>query len=123
MAFQNPCTGELFVGVGFMHTKVTLTLAPNFHVSAEENLEGVKGTTASGVRYVVPEQTSSHMIIDQDFAPANATVEHMMQFIRQAEDGTFILGDDFFVRIRFHVTINANGDETVSFFDPTATCH
>jgi len=118
----NPCTSESFSGTGFLHVKVTLTLAPNFHVSAEANLESAQGTTASGVRYVVPLQVAAHVIIDSDFAPVTSTFEEMAQFIRQAEDGTLIMGDDFFLRTRFHVTVNANGDVTASFTDFTITC-
>ena len=89
----------------------------------EENLEAVKGTTVSGVRYGVPEQNSLHTIIDtSDSAPANQTIEEMMQFIRQAEDGSFIMGDDFYVSLKSHVTVNANGDLKVFFFEPTAMC-
>lgn len=118
----NPCTGEVFTGSGFFHLKITLTLAPNFHISVEENFESAQGTTASGVRYVVPAQVATHTIIDSDFAPVTSTFEEMLQFIRQADDGTFVLGDDFFVRIKAHITVNANGDVTASFSDFTITC-
>ena len=110
----NPCTGEAFSGPGFIHMKIYLTSAPNFHISIEENLEDVKGVTVTGVRYVVPAQTSQHLIADQDFAPSSGTFEEIEQFIRQGEDGTFIMGDDFYMRFMFHFTVNANGDATAS---------
>jgi len=110
----NPCTGEAFSGPGFIHMKIYLTSAPNFHISIEENLEDVKGVTLTGVRYVVPEQTSEQLIADQDFAPASVTFEETEQFVRQAEDGTLIMGDDFYLRMMFHSTVNANGDATAS---------
>jgi len=110
----NPCTGEPFSGPGFIHFKMYLTSAPNFHISIEENLEDVKGVTVTGVRYVVPAQTSEQVISDQDFAPSTGTFEETEQFVRQAEDGTLILGDDFYMRMSFHFTVNANGDATAS---------
>jgi hypothetical protein len=121
-ASVNPCTGEAFSGGGFIHFKIYLTSAPNFHISVEENLEDVKGVTVTGVSYVVPAQTSDQMISDQDFAPSTGTFEEMEQFIRQAEDGTLIIGDDFYLRMSFHFTVNANGVPTASFTDATATC-
>ncbi len=113
-ASVNPCTGEAFSGTGFIHLKIYLTSAPNFHISIEENLEDVKGVTVTGVRYVVPAQTSEQLIADQDFAPATGTFEETEQFVREAEDGTLILGDDFYMRMSFHFTVNANGDATAS---------
>src|SRR5712671_1389288 len=122
LAGTNPCTGELFQGSGFVHIKVYETLAPNFHVSMEENLESFQATTVTGVRYVAPLQAASHEIADTDFVPANATVEEMVQFIRQAEDGSFVMGDDFFFRLSAHFTYNGNGDLTASFSDMTTEC-
>ena len=118
----NPCTGEGFTGSGFSHVKFTFQFTPNFHISVEENVESAQGVTASGVRYVAPEQTSFHVIIDSDSAPVNQTVEEMLQFIRQAEDGSLLMGDDSYVRMKVHATVNANGDLTVFFSDFTMTC-
>lgn len=121
-AFDNPCTAEPFSGSGFFHFKTHLTTAPNFHESTEMNFEDTKGFTLTGVRYVVPFDVSAHQIVDSDFAPANGTTEVMEQFIRQAEDGTLITGDDFLFRLRLHFTVNAAGVVTSSFSDPRAEC-
>ena len=118
----NLCTGEAFAGAGFLHVRTTLTTAPNFHMGVEVNLESAQGTTVTGVRYVAPSQNSFHQIIDSDFVPANATSEEMLQFIRQGEDGSFVLGDDFYVRTKLHVTVNANGEMTVDNLETTFTC-
>ncbi len=118
----NPCTGEAFQGSGFLHTKVFETFDPNFHVSMELNLESFQGATVTGVRYVVPLQSSSHTIADTNFVPVNATEEQMVQFIRQAEDGSFVMGDDFFFRFSAHFTYNGNGDLTASFSNLTMEC-
>jgi hypothetical protein len=118
----NPCTGEAFAGSGFIHVKVFEVFAPNYHVSMEANVESFQGVTITGVRYVVPEQLSSHTIADTNAVPANGTDEEMAQLIRQAEDGSLVTGDDFFVRISSHFTYNGNGDLTASFSDMTAEC-
>jgi len=122
LAGTNPCTGEVFEGTGFVHMKVFETFDPNHHVSMELNLESFQATTVTGVRYVAPLQASSHQIADTDFVPANSTVEEMVQFIRQAEDGSFVMGDDFFFRFSAHFTYNGNGDLTASFSDLTTEC-
>jgi hypothetical protein len=44
------------------------------------------------------------------------------QFIRQAEDGSFVMGDDFIFRFSAHFTYNGNGDLTASFSDLTTEC-
>ena len=51
-----------------------------------------------------------------------STVEEMVQFIRQAEDGSFVMGDDFIFRFSAHFTYNGNGDLTASFSDLTTEC-
>ncbi len=122
LAGTNPCTGEVFEGSGFVHMKVFETFDPNYHVSMELNLESFQATTVTGVRYVAPLQAASHEIADTDFVPANSTVEEMVQFIRQAEDGSFVMGDDFFFRLSAHFTYNGNGDLTASFSDMTTEC-
>lgn len=119
---MSPCTGEAFVGSGFIHMKFFETFDPNFHLSAEMNLESFQATTVFGVRYVAPLQAQLHSIADTDFVPANATEEIMEQLIRQAEDGSFVMGDDFFFRFSSHFTFNANGDLTSEFSDPTIEC-
>jgi len=118
----NPCTGEFLQGSGFEHVKIYESFAPNYHLSMEANVESFQATTVTGVRYVVPEQLSSHTIADTDAVPANATDEATAQLIRQAEDGSFVMGDDFYLRYSAHFTYNGNGDLTASFSDLTMEC-
>jgi hypothetical protein len=115
----NPCTSELFTGSGFFHLKTTFQTAPNTHVSVELNLESAQGVTESGVRYVVTEQSNSEMVFDTDSAPASQTFEFIEHFVRQKED---VAGDDFYLRFKSHVTVNANGTTTVTFSDFTMDC-
>jgi hypothetical protein len=119
---NNPCTGEAFVGSGFIHVKIFESFVPNYHVSMEENVESFQAATSSGVRYVVPEQISSHTIADTDGVPVNSTVEEIAQAIRQGEDGALVTGDDFYIRFSSHYTYNGNGDLTASFSDFTTEC-
>jgi hypothetical protein len=119
---SNPCTGEAFVGSGFIHVKIFESFDPNYHVSMEENVESFQATTPSGVRYVVPEQIASHTIADTDAVPVNSTVEEIGQAIRQGEDGALVTGDDFYIRFSSHYTYNGNGDLTASFSDFTTDC-
>ena len=121
-AVSNPCTGEAVHGSGFLHMKIYEAFDPNYHVSIEANVESFQGTTLTGVRYVVPEQLSSHTIADADGLPVNSTVEEIAQLIRQAEDGSLVAGDDFYFRFSSHYTYNGNGDLTASFSDLTTEC-
>jgi hypothetical protein len=118
----NPCTGEAFQGSGFIHIKIFESFDPNYHVSMEANVESFQGVTASGVMYVLPEQLASHTIADSNGLPVNATDEEMAQIIRQGEDGSLVMGDDFFVRISSHFTYNGNGDLTADFSNVTTEC-
>ncbi len=121
-AVINPCTSELFSGSGFFHIKTVVTFTPNTHFSSELNVEDFKGATATGVTYVATEESSFHTIFDTDVAPATQNQEFTEHFIRQGEDGTFIMGDDFYARVRAQLTINANGVVTVDNSEFTITC-
>ena len=122
-SFFNPCTGEVLTGSGFLHFRESITTTPNFHFSLEENIESFQATTALGVRYVVPAQLSEHIVADQDFMPTTENAEETFQLIRQAEDGTFVLGDDFFFRIHIVFVVDANGVVRVDTFEFSQTCH
>jgi len=118
----NPCTGELVTGSGFVHGTFTLETTPNLHISGEFNAENFKGTTGSGVQYIATEQDNFHFIFDvPDFAPATYTVELTTHLVRQGQDPSFT-NDDFHVRIKGHVTVNANGAVTAQFSDFTTEC-
>ena len=78
-------------------------------------------------RYLIPEflalaSTDQARTVLTDSAPANGTFEAMEHFIRQKEDGTFVAGDDFYLRFKIHITVNANGTPTVSFSDFAIDC-
>ena len=115
----NPCNGETFTGSLFLHLKSYIDFTPNGHISVEFNVEDAKGTTTSGVRYVVNDQQNFHLIFDiPDLAPLTQTSELMIHFIREGQ----VPGDDFYFRFKAHLTINSNGVVTVLFSDPSMSC-
>jgi hypothetical protein len=118
--FTNPCTFESFIGSGMYHTSVDGIPLPGQNFHSQSNFQGVQGTTATGVKYVVPDQASGHI----NDAPPGTTVndEFMQQFIRQGDDGTYVLGDDFYVKFQFVYVVNANGTTTVQSFSFTPMC-
>ena len=47
----------------------------------------------------------------------------MIQFIRFGEDGTYLIGDDFYEHFLYHATVNANGIVTVDDLTVETRCH
>jgi hypothetical protein len=110
----NPCTAEAVTLTGFIHTE-TDTTGGKFRI--QMNLQDVKGTTVAGVRYVSKNTVSA---IVNDLPPGStANGEASNHMVRQAEDGTFPLGDDFMLKARAQFVVNANGVTTVSNFEVT----
>jgi hypothetical protein len=121
----NPCTLEPFAGTGFLHMTVSSNLSTSGMVTShtEANLESLQAVTMTGAKYVVPAETSETVGFDStDLMPFHETVELDEQFIRLGEDGTFVLGDDFYEHIIAHVTVNANSVITVNNFTVQARC-
>ena len=114
----NGCTGEYVLFQGFVHSKYTLGVSESgmIHGSDESNVESAQGVTLTGVRYVLIESSTDHKNFDMtDLAPVSITQESTLHFVRQGEDPTFPLGDDFYVHLSNHVTVNANGEVTSEF--------
>jgi hypothetical protein len=124
-AGDNPCTGEAFSGTGALHMLVggTLSGGGTAQSHTEANLQGLKATTLLGKKYVVVD-TSNHTIVfdTPDLMPFHEELEWTVQFVRQAEDGSLIMGDDFYEHILAHVTVNANGVVTVDDFTDDQRC-
>jgi len=124
--FDNPCTGELFVAKGYIHTRTYVDINPDgtTHFSGQSNLQGVEGYTLTGVRYIVQENASNHIIFDSDAAPFNVQGVFRLHFVRVTSDGTINKNDDFVLYIRMHTTINANGVPTATRLeDPQTRCN
>lgn len=119
----NDCTGEMVFIDGTMHNKVTSNSSlTTLKSEIEMNLTGVKGTTATGVRYVMNDQTSD--MEHADFDPtgnAQMTVENTTNLTRQGESGALVVGDDFRLHVLTHLTI-ANGAITSEKHDLRADC-
>jgi hypothetical protein len=125
--FLNTCIvpAEPFIAAGFFHVKASFNQSGGGTVlqTFEANLQNMKGMTTSGVTYIVPEESTTHIVGDgSDLMPMNFTFEQMSQFIRQGENGTLFLNDDFFTHLLIHGTINAKGVMTVDRVEPREGC-
>ena len=104
----NTCTGEPFTGTGMLHfltsDNVSASGAIQFHLDAR--VDGLKAVTPNGKTYVVQDTFNWEFVFSR---AAEETFDITAHFIRVGEDGTFVLGDDFYEYIRTHITANANG--------------
>ena len=115
MGFTNICRAEAFTATGFIHTKVTVVQSNGGSTlfSIESNLLGVKAAVPlTGARYVVTETTTNHLLVDPDGGPNNSNLVYKLTFVRQGDDGSLIVGDDFTMYVRLHLTVNPNGTTT-----------
>jgi hypothetical protein len=112
----NTCRAETFTATGFIHTKATFVQSNGGSTlfSVESNLQDVKAFALTGARYVVTESTSDHLLIDPENGPNNGNLVFKQKFVRQGDDGSLVLGDDFSAYFRVHMTINSNGTMTVN---------
>jgi hypothetical protein len=113
---DNPCTSEMVAITGNVH----LLFAGNTSGSgteqshAEANLQGVTGIgVMTGAKYVAVDTSSHTLVFDTDLAPFHAKDEETALLVRQGETGTFFSGDDFYLHMLAHATVNANGTVTV----------
>jgi hypothetical protein len=106
----NECTQEEVLATGRLHVRVYFSVSDGkAHYSAHTNLQGVEGSTMDGVRYVVQETSNDHIIQDFDFMPSNSQVEFKEHLVRLKSGATLEKEDDFFMYVRGHMTVNANG--------------
>jgi hypothetical protein len=89
-------------------------------------LQGLQAVvvTALGAtkKYVVPGESTQSFMFDTDGAPFHFTMESMVQFIRQGDDGTYITGDDFYEHVLIRVRVNANGTANVEDVSGDSRC-
>jgi hypothetical protein len=124
-AGTNPCTAEAFSGTGALHFVVggNSLLSGTAQSHFEANLQGLKATTVLGKKYVVVDTSNQTLVFDKaDAMPFHEKLEWTVQFVRQGEDGSLIMGDDFYEHILAHVTVNANGIVTVDDFSDDQRC-
>jgi hypothetical protein len=120
----NPCTLEPFAGTGNLHLLITdnLSSSGNVQYHLEASLSGLQAMTVTGKKYVVVFQEDQTDTFDSDGMPAHETLEHTVQFIRSGEDGSLMVGDDFYEHFLAHITANANGTVTVNDLTVNSTC-
>jgi len=103
----NLCTGEAFTGTGnmrFFENADATTSGIQYHLNVR--FDGLQAFTPSGKKYVVQDTLNWEFVFR---TAAEETYDATVRFIRVGEDGTLILGDDFYEYLRTHITANANG--------------
>ena len=122
---ENACifpTETLFIE-GTAHFKVTdNSSSDGIKSQVEMNLTGVKGITATGVRYVMNSQTSDVQHAEFDpLGDAQMTMEESTILNRQGETGALLTGDDFRLHVITHLTVT-NGVPKASKYELRADC-
>jgi hypothetical protein len=122
-AVFNDCTGEWVTINGTSHNKVTDNSSlSGIKYQIETNLTGVKGATATGVRYVMNDQLSDMQHAEFDpFGSVQMNTEQSTILTRQGESGALLTGDDFRLHVLTHLTV-ANGVPRADGFDLRAEC-
>ena len=114
---SNPCTGENVVGTIRVHFLLTLTANDN-NVSGMELLQysaqGVGQTT--GARYAGDE--TGHTSFKSSLVNEQTTMTDSVTFHLTTPGG----GNNMVISGRSHITVNANGDVTVSYDDLSFSC-
>jgi hypothetical protein len=105
---MNSCKGEMFTGTGMMHFLEidNVSTSGNVNYDLEVRFDGLQAFTSSGVKYVAQDVFDNHIIFSGATAMGFDLVAH---YVRVGEDGTLILGDDFYEYLRTHITANSNG--------------
>jgi hypothetical protein len=124
--FANPCAdGELFSATGTVQivSSINESAGGRSLMHLEMNSSGAQGVTVLPPfkKYVVVDNEGETATADTPF-PAEDTLVVTIQFIRQGEDGTLFPGDDLYMDVRVHFTINANGELTADFNRSDARC-
>jgi hypothetical protein len=104
----NPCNGEDFIGAGTLHTlmseNVSATGGLISHI--DFSIDGLHAVTLGGKKYVVQDVLRDSLT----FTGADEQTSDMtIHYVRQGDDGTLILGDDFYEYLRTHITVSASG--------------
>jgi hypothetical protein len=112
----NPCTGEAFVGDGTLHTTMSenLSASGNIESHLEARIDGLKAVTLTGKKYVVQDTFNWQFTIAKG---SEETFDIVAHYVRVGEDGSLVLGDDFYEYMKTHITANANGMVTASKVD------
>jgi hypothetical protein len=119
----NLCTMEDFSGTGNLHSSITENLSTSGVLETHVlfSIDGLNAVTLLGKRYIVQDVYNHEFVFgssDED------TFQIRAHYIRQGEDGSLILGDDFYFYLRTHITadpttgavkslhVDTSGDDT-----------
>ena len=125
----NECTEEVVVMTGTIHFSESINASPDdSKTHLEMNLVGVKGITATGVRYTMSSQTSDtqHADIDPE-GDALIMSEASTVMNRQGESFTGLMPagdprlDDYRLHVLMHLTVS-NGEVTPRKMELRADC-
>lgn len=114
----NPCNGDQVTFQGNMHVTNTLTTdsGGGTHLKTHVNYQNVSGTGApSGLSYTV-RTTTNESINDNDGPQSEMTIISTVRLISQ---GSTL---NYFMRLVFHVTVNANGETTSTVTESNMEC-
>ncbi len=124
--FTNPCTGEM-VGSpdGYLHSLYFASMDGNgaIHVDSHDNVQG--GTAVgmtTGEQYIFNEASSlntNNIAFAVDPVDGRAAEGDFVHYVKVISPGS---GDNFFVRIQQHLTIDAGGVTTVLRDEETTEC-
>lgn len=108
----NLCTGETFTGTGNSRFLLSENVSTSGVIQSHLNvrIDGLQAVgTLSGKRYVVQDTFNHEFVLG---TASEDTFDITAHFVRVGEDGTLVVGDDFYEYLRAHITANANGDVT-----------
>jgi hypothetical protein len=127
--FTNACVDppETFTAAGNLRLAISGTASSGGTVTSrfDTTLQGFKAqaVTLNGTKnYVVPGESTDSFFFDEDLAPFHLTTESMLQFVRQGNDGTYIIGDDFYEHVLVRVRVDANGTARVEEASGDSRC-
>jgi hypothetical protein len=104
----NSCTAESFTGTGTMHFLMSDRMSSGGAIQHHllTTIDGLQAVTPLGKRYIVQDTFNDEFVFS---GASEETFNVTAHYIRVGEDGTLIVGDDFYEYIRTHITANANG--------------
>jgi hypothetical protein len=107
----NTCTGDIFTGTGTLHFLFSENLSSSgvleHHLDARlDGLQVVTTFPVAGKKYVVQDTFDDEFVFG---SAAEETFDITAHFVRVGEDGTLVLGDDFYEYFRAHITANDTG--------------
>ena len=114
----NPCNGDLITFQGTLHITNTLTTdaGGGTHLKTHVNYQDVTGTgTPSGLNYRIG-TVANESLNDNEEGQLDNTV---IQTLKLIAPGTAL---NYFTRLVFHVTINANGQTTSEVIESRVEC-